>query len=450
MSIVCGTDFSEFAAAAATAAACIAARAGRPLHLVHALDLAPEELRAQPGHPLALWAESQLGREHERLAALGADVRVQVVPGSASDVLASVAHDTSALLIVVGAHGRGRKTGRGLGSRADDAAQHSRVPVLAVRDASSFVSWLREDRPLRVVLGVDNTASAENAARWLDELCKLGACELTLAHLYWPPEIYQRLGIEGTRDFVAPDPQIVKPLEQQLTALLPPSPHAQARSYRIEPYLGRVGDGLAALAAELRADLLVVGVHHQSVLELIWEGSVARQALRASFQSVLCVPAPAATPAGKTLRLGRVLCATDFSELGNMAISLAYATVAPGGTVHLLHVVKAGRPQIDPYDVFHPIPDEMTTEAAKAARTRLMGLAPGDTSTKAVVTQVLVLEASDAGSAICQAAERLGVDLICIGVHGKTGLMPAAFGSVAARVLANTRRHVLLARNVQP
>jgi nucleotide-binding universal stress UspA family protein len=450
MSIVCGTDFSELAAQAATAAACIAARAKGPLHLVHALDLAPEELRDQPGHPLVLWAESHLAREQERLAALGAEVQVHALPGSAGDVLERVAHDTSALLVVVGAHGRRRKTGRGLGSRADDAAQHCRVPVLAVRDATPFVSWLREERALRIVIGVDTTASADNAARWLDELCKLGPCDLTLSHLYWPPEMYGRLGIEGTRDFVAPDPEIVKALEQQLRTRQLPSTHAKARRYRIEPYLGRVGDGLAALAAEARADLLVVGVHHQSVLELIWEGSVARQALRASSQSVLCVPAPRVTPVGKTPRLGNVLCATDFSELGNGALGLAYAAVAPGGTVHLLHVVKAGRPQIDPYDVFHPIPDEMTSEAANAARARLTALAPSDASAKAVTTQVHVLEAADTGSAVCQAAERLGVDLICLGAHGRTGLMTAAFGSVAARVLANTRRPVLLARSVLP
>src|SRR5262245_60061016 len=90
MSIICGTDFSEMAAHAATAAACLAVRTGGPLHLVHALDLWPEELREKPGHPLLLWAESRLSSEAERLRALGADVRVHAIAGPAEVVLRNV------------------------------------------------------------------------------------------------------------------------------------------------------------------------------------------------------------------------------------------------------------------------------------------------------------------------------------------------------------------------
>lgn len=50
MSLVCGTDFSEMAAHAATVAGCLACRTGQPLHLVHALDLLPEVVQAEPGH----------------------------------------------------------------------------------------------------------------------------------------------------------------------------------------------------------------------------------------------------------------------------------------------------------------------------------------------------------------------------------------------------------------
>jgi nucleotide-binding universal stress UspA family protein len=163
---------------------------------------------------------------------------------------------------------------------------------------------------------------------------------------------------------------------------------------------------------------------------------------------VACVPTPAARVRElKTPRLGTVLCATDFSELGNAALPLAYAAASNGGTVHLVHVVKRSRDTLDAYDVFEPQSSEGLAEAAKAAEAKLTALVPTDGSGKSVSTRVHVLEAKRPALAICQAAERLGADLICVGTHGRTGLAKAALGSVAAGILAHTRRPVLIARS---
>ncbi len=447
MPIACGTDFSETAAHAASVAACLASSRGEPLHLVHALDLSPEEVREQPGHPLVLWAESHLAREAARLRSLGADVHVHLVPGAAAEVLRAKAEDVSASLIVVGAVGHHGKSSRGLGSRADRTAQGARVPVLTVRDSAAFMSWLTEGKALKVVLGIDASRSAEGAARWLDELCRLGPCELILAHCYWPPEAFHRLGLGGGRSYVDVDTETVQALQQQFSQRFDGLLHAKVRTYQIEPHLGRVGDRLAALAAEVHADLLVVGCHDQSALSLLWEGSVARQALRASSDSVACVPPPLDAPAPHLPKLQHVLVATDFSELGNSAIPLAYSAVGPGGTVHLVHVLKALHKGLDVYDIFTPLPDTKLSEAASAAAARLEALTRVEASAKGVATQVHVLEAADAPLAICQAAERLDADLICLGTHGRTGVTKAVLGSVAAGVLSNTRRPVLLARS---
>jgi nucleotide-binding universal stress UspA family protein len=118
--------------------------------------------------------------------------------------------------------------------------------------------------------------------------------------------------------------------------------------------------------------------------------------------------------------------------------------------VHLLHVVESSRPHIDPYQVFDPALDPVTSEAVAAARVRLNQLAPADASAKGISTEVHVLVATDAWEAICKAAERLDVDLICLGTHGRTGVARAALGSVAAHVLSNSRRPLLLARGPKP
>lgn len=451
MTIVCGTDFSDMAAHAATAAACLAVRTGGPLHLVHALDLWLEELSARPGHPLLLWAEGQLEREASRLRELGADVRVHAVAGPVDEVLQTLAREQSARAIVVGAVGHPGNSSRKLGSRADRTAQSARVPVVTVRDSAPFVDWLKGVRALRVVLGVDDSQSVENAARWLDELCRNGAVELTLAHLYWPPEALHRFGLEDSRSFVEPDPELVKTLEQQFSKRLDGLLHAKVRTYRIEPHLGRVGDGLAALAAEERADLLVVGSRERSPLERLWEGSVARWALHAATMSVACVPAQASMPQASVVpRLKTVLVATDFSPVGNGAIPLAYAAATPGATVHLLHVVQSERARADVRNVFRPVATEPNQGAMKAAEARLAELVPSDASAKSITTRVHALEANEPWEAICQAAERLSADLICLGTHGRSGLARAALGSVAARVLTQSRRPLLLARRPNP
>jgi nucleotide-binding universal stress UspA family protein len=435
---------------AATAAACLAARTGATLHLVHALDLPPDALKAQSGHPLLLWAEGQLAREGERLRGLGASVTGRAVAGQAERVLQAAARDLKATLVVVGALGQGGNDWHRLGSRADRTAQHSHVPVLTIRDAAPFVSWLREGRALRVVLGADTSESTENAARWLDSLCLLGPVDLTLAHFYWPPEAFGRFGIEGNRSLVEPNPEVVGALGRDLSQRLDHLLHAKLRAYRIEPYLGRPGDALAALAQEMPADLVIVGSRAIGALEKLWDGSVARQTLQAARVSVACVPAPSVPRKLHVPRLRHVLVATDFSDLANSAIPLAYSTLQRGGTIHLLHVLASDRPRIDPYDVFRPVPDEVTTEAAAAARSRLSQLIPPDASGTGIVTELHVIDAADAWQAICQAAERLGADLICLGTHGRGGIARAALGSVAANVLTHTRRPLLLARGQKP
>lgn len=447
MSIVCGTDFSSMATNAVAVAASLAARLDEPLHLVHALERGPEAT-SEPGNPQLLAVQHQLACEAARARAMGARCTLHALAGPADEVIRGVARENSARLVIVGAHGESAAGSRGLGGRAELAAQHSHVPVLVIRNAAPFVAWLKEARTLRIVLGVDSSESAEHAARWVGQLCQLGPCELCLAHLYWPPEAHQRLGLGGSRSLVDPDPAIVETLTEQFSKLFDPLLGNQPRSIRVEPHLGRPGDGLAALAAEAEADLFVVGSHEQTRLARLWEGSVARQALAASTLSAACVPAPAEARALEVPRLRQVIAATDFSALGNGAIPLAYAASHEGGTVHLVHVLDPRRRPLDSYDVFAALPSESLADAARAAKANLLSLAPKNGG--GVATEVHVIESAEPALAICQAAERLGADLICIGTHGRTGLAKAMIGSVAAGVLARTRRPVLIAQRPKP
>ena len=80
--ILCGTDLSENAAQVATVAAALAARAGKPLMLVHVAD--EFNARGNDKEKLAAFlrpVRKQLAAEAERLRKAGATVEVKLLTG---------------------------------------------------------------------------------------------------------------------------------------------------------------------------------------------------------------------------------------------------------------------------------------------------------------------------------------------------------------------------------
>jgi nucleotide-binding universal stress UspA family protein len=443
MTILCGTDFTEASVAAVTVASQLAAKLRLPLHLMHSVDLGPEELYATPKSALVSLAEVHLRHQAERLQRAGVHVEVHIKAGAPDEALRALASEVAAQLIVIGALGQRRPDSWQLGSHADRTAQRSHVPVLVVRNSSPFEAWAAGTRPLRIVLGVDASLSSDMAGRWVNDLAHFGPCEVVLAHLYWPPGEFHRLGLGGLRNWVDPDVDITRTLEQEYSERFAALFASKNVTCRIEPHLGRLGDGLASLANDEKADLIVVGSHNRGGLARLWEGSVSQRVLRCARASVACVPADAQTQTTPAIR--RVLVATDFSTVGNAAVPLAYSILGTDGTVHLVHVLKTAHDPLDPYDILVPKVGA-NAERVVAARDELAKLIPKDGAGVSASTSIHVLEASDPEKAICQAAERLGADVICLGTHGRSGVSRAVLGSVAQAVLAGTRRPVLLAR----
>jgi nucleotide-binding universal stress UspA family protein len=343
-------------------------------------------------------------------------------------------------LIVVAALGRRRESQWRLGSHAERLAQRSRVPVLVVRAPEALEAWAKGTAPLRIVLGADASLSSEQAMQWVGGLCTLGPCEVTAVHLYWPPEQFRRLGLHGVRSYLEPAPEVTNALERDLGARFASLSGAPQSKLRCEPHIGRIGDRLAAVAAEVGAQLLVVGSHPRTALDRMAEGSVSRDVLHCAGMSVACVPLPADARMSKTPDLHDVLVATDFSPTADAALPLAYAIAPRGSTVHVVHVTheRTARP-LEPHDIF-------SAGAHPEERARLAALVPADATERGVLTELHVLQSNDVPEAICQAAERLNARVLCLGTHGRSGLSKAVLGSVAQKVVTETRRPVLLAR----
>jgi nucleotide-binding universal stress UspA family protein len=413
-----------------------------PLHLVHAVDL-PQQGRSEELKQASVkWAQTLLLHEADQLRRLGVEVVGHVKVGVPDEALLEVARELSAKLVVVAALGKREESKWQLGSHADRLAQTAHVPVLVVRNPDAFDAWVDEQRPLSIVLGGDRSRTGVDAARWIGQLSELGRCTLTVVHLYWPPEQFQRLGLGGVRSYVDPDPEVTKALEREFAQSLSELPSSVPTKFRFEPHLGRIGDRLAKIAADEKADILVVGSHARNTLSRLWEGSVSRDTLKQATVSVVCVPSASEYRGSEIPRMRSVLVATDFSDTANGAIPLAYSIVSQGGVVHLLHVAKGGPSDpIEPSDLL-----EKRSSGHPEERAALLALIPAEAVEQGKRSNAHVVEAQEPATAIAQVAERLGVDAVCLGTHGRTGLQKAMLGSVAQGVLKHTRRPVLFAQ----
>jgi nucleotide-binding universal stress UspA family protein len=265
-------------------------------------------------------------------------------------------------------------------------------------------------------------------------LRKLGPVELVGGRVFWAQEESQRLGLEHPLGFGEATPELRQALEREAALLVEPlAEGGKPVRVRLEVGVGRIADHLVALAEEEKVDLLVMGTHHRRALGRLW--SVSQHAARLAKMSVVCVPAQAAV-SGAEMELPQVhsaLVTTDFSELADRAISYACAMVPAGGTVHLLHVTPA----------------TTSPEQVTALRQQLEARVPRAAARSGRDVQVEVVTGNDAASLIIQAAERHSVDFLCMGTHGRTGVLRAVMGSVAQEVMTRCDRPVLMVRAPQ-
>ncbi|MBZ0160918.1 universal stress protein [Candidatus Methylomirabilis sp.] len=152
-------------------------------------------------------------------------------------------------------------------------------------------------------------------------------------------------------------------------------------------------------------------------------------------------------------RYRKLLVPTDFSPLGNTAISHAYAILAEqGGTVILCHVTEVHGPPSPLYAHYSPwgaLSGQERTELRQTLLNSLESLVPAEASAEGLVTtEVRVVETPLlVHEAICQEATTLDVDLIVMASHGHSGVTRLLLGSVAEHVLRLVDRPVLIVRS---
>jgi nucleotide-binding universal stress UspA family protein len=212
----------------------------------------------------------------------------------------------------------------------------------------------------------------------------------------------------------------------------------------VQAHAGHTAPAIAAYAASLPADLVVVGTHGRSGLSHLMLGSVAEKVLRQTACPVLTVP-PRVRRAS-TLPYKRLLWATDFSAASTASLPAAFSFAREAkAEITLLHVVE------DPnaHDLFVAHSYDVHEHAARAeqhAYFELLRLIP-DAAHYWSSPTIRVVRGTP-GEAIVEATLEEGTDLIVLGVPARTPLDVMVFGSTTNTVLRNASCPVLTVRTV--
>ncbi len=413
MPILCGSDLSPGSAdALATAIALGERRGDKEVILVHVA--APSDRPPQRDDD----THKSLSEQSDKLMA-SIPVRIEVRAGATAETLIALAREEGADLIVVGA---GPRAAGRLGSFAGQLVETSSVPVLLVRDSQPWVELGRGSRALRLLAGIDDSATSDIGLHWLKALRQTGPVDVTLGAVYYPDEACDKYGLK-LHSHVEREPEVEALLCRDLLHRFEPAVGSGTVEARVRLGLGRIGDHLLELATETKVDAIMVGTRQRTGLGKL--GSVSSVVVENSPLSVVCIPPDAEVPIQTTPSIRSVLVATDLTPFANRAVPYAFS-IAAGGEVHLLHVVS----QDD------PVPQQDLI--AQLAALRPHGVANP--------VKPHVERGDDTAVRIAQTAGRLGVDIICIASHNRTGLGRALLGSVADRLLRETRIPVLILR----
>ncbi len=206
-----------------------------------------------------------------------------------------------------------------------------------------------------------------------------------------------------------------------------------------------IADGFADTAivdaaAELDADLIVMGSHGRSGIRRMLLGSVAERVVRLAPCSVLVARRDGDLPGGYR----RLLVPTDFSPTAEQALAMALSLAAPGAIVDVLHCWSLPPGSPDPgtadWQGIYRAASERIGMVAGAELDRLI-----DRPAPAGVTLQRHLLEDTPAHGIQRWLESHPYDLVVTGSHGRRGVRRFLLGSVAEATVRHAPCSVLVA-----
>lgn len=292
--ILCPTDFSEGARRALIYAAALAEHAGAHLTVAHAWGgTPPASLFGDAAAATVVHAEER-DEEVERLNVSVAAFRAQgiklatvALEGAPVPTLLSLINEEAVDLLVMGTHGRSGFERWILGSVTEKLLRKAPCPVLTIPPTIAG----GEPSPAfsRVLCAVDHITPHDPtiaAALWL---AGQGRGQVTLLHVVEPLHPPPGLG-----DFDA-TPYTDRLSEEWLSALRGCLDSETRLAYRVSERVavGKPSRTIIDAAAQVAADVIVLGVHGRGALDLLLLGSTTHFVVRHARCPVLTVRVPA-------------------------------------------------------------------------------------------------------------------------------------------------------------
>lgn len=207
-------------------------------------------------------------------------------------------------------------------------------------------------------------------------------------------------------------------------------------------YKANAADGICTVAADIDADLIVLGTRGQEGFDRLLMGSVAEQVVRHAPCSVLTIGREAF---GEAWHRSGIVVASDLSPASESALGVAAQLSRLYSTpLTLAHVYDPDLPYPEPGSIREAFgsPDDVRAALQErvdgALKKRL-----GDLAARADV-----LPHARPADAICDFLEERKSELLVIATHGRTGLKRIGLGSVAERVVRHAPCPVLTVRRL--
>jgi len=197
-------------------------------------------------------------------------------------------------------------------------------------------------------------------------------------------------------------------------------------------------------ATDWGADVLVMGTHGRSGFERLLLGSVTERVLRKAPCPVLTVP-PRVLNAAHGLSFARVLCPIDFSPASLRALEYASALAAPNGpgivALNVVELFAEGGGMREELALDTP---DFRAGLRRTALARLHDAISGRVRATCPIAETVTL--GKAWKEILDVASREEVDLIVMGVAGRSAADLMLFGSTTQHVVRQAACPVLTIR----
>jgi len=211
-----------------------------------------------------------------------------------------------------------------------------------------------------------------------------------------------------------------------------------------------IAEALQHHATATGADLIVMTTHGRGPLSRFWLGSVADELVRRATTPVLLVrPQEAAVDLASDRVLKHILIPLDGSTLSEQVLEPALAL---GNLMQadytLLHVYGLSTdPALDP--MTYPLAGggEPPIERMRADTESYLAQVVERLKGEGFGVQTQIAQGHHPASAILDAAQSLGVDLIALETHGRRGLTRLLLGSVADKVIRGASVPVFVHRS---